>query len=153
MQIEGVKTISQWAGRAERGADTFGSHYSEFEVELYDLTGEKEQIVHDKIREVLINTPGISFELNSFLVERVDETSSGFTSPIVIQIFGNSLVNIDYAGLSLLQNSKLNLEIIINRRKKGDLSNLDVLQAELLTLQREKLLSDIKFNIEKLNVV
>lgn len=103
LQIEGVKTISQWAGRAERGADTFGSHYSEFEVELYDLTGEKEQIVHDKIREVLINTPGISFELNSFLVERVDETSSGFTSPIVIQIFGNSLVNIDIASNKLHQ--------------------------------------------------
>ena len=103
LQIEGVKTISQWAGRAERGADTFGSHYSEFEVELYDLTGEKEQIVHDKIREVLINTPGISFELNSFLFERVDETSSGFTSPIVIQIFGNSLVNIDIASNKLHQ--------------------------------------------------
>ena len=34
MAIDGVKTMSQWAGRAERGADTFGSHYSELEVEL-----------------------------------------------------------------------------------------------------------------------
>ena len=34
MAIDGVKTMSQWAGRAERGADTYGSHYSELEVEL-----------------------------------------------------------------------------------------------------------------------
>ena len=45
----------------------------------------------------------MNFELNSFLVERVDETSSGFTSPIVIQIFGNSLVNIDIASNKLHQ--------------------------------------------------
>jgi CzcA family heavy metal efflux pump len=104
LAIEGVKTMSQWAGRAERGADTFGSHYSEFEVELYDLTGKKQQNVFDKIREVLINTPGISFEANSFLIERVDETSSGFTSPIVIQVFGNSLIEIDSASSKLYQN-------------------------------------------------
>lgn len=98
LQIDGVKTMSQWAGRAERGADTFGSHYSEFEVELYDLSGEKQQIVFDKMREILTNTPGISFEANSFLIERVDETSSGFTSPIVIQIFGDNLADIDIAS-------------------------------------------------------
>ena len=43
LAIEGVKTMSQWAGRAERGADTFGSHYSEFEVELNDLSGKEQQ--------------------------------------------------------------------------------------------------------------
>ena len=108
MQIEGVKTMSQWAGRAERGADTFGSHYSEFEVELNDLSGKRQQIIFDKIRDVLINTPGISFEANSFLIERVDETASGYTSPIVIQIFGDSLIDIDNASnkiyLKLLNN-------------------------------------------------
>ena len=108
LDIEGVKTMSQWAGRAERGADTFGSHYAEFEVELYDLNGEKQQIVFDRMREVLINTPGISFEANSFLIERVDETSSGFTSPIVIQIFGNSLINIDIAS------NKINQDLLKN---------------------------------------
>ena len=35
------------------------------------------------MRHILSSTPGITFEANSFLIERVDETSSGFTSPIV----------------------------------------------------------------------
>ena len=93
--------MSQWAGRAERGADTFGSHYSEFEVELESLSGEKQQIIFNKIKDILVNTPGISFEANSFLIERVDETSSGYSSPIVLQIFGNNLDEIDTASSKL----------------------------------------------------
>jgi Cu/Ag efflux pump CusA len=34
LAIPGVRSASQWAGRAERGADTYGSHYSEYEVRL-----------------------------------------------------------------------------------------------------------------------
>lgn len=108
LDIEGVKTMSQWAGRAERGADTFGSHYSEFEVELESLSGKKQQIIFNKIKDILVNTPGISFEANSFLIERVDETSSGYSSPIVLQIFGNNLSEIDIAS------SKLYKKIIDN---------------------------------------
>ena len=95
LAIEGVKTMSQWAGRAERGADTFGSHYSEFEVELNHLSGKEQQNIYDEMRNILHRTPGITFEANSFLIERVDETSSGFTSPIVIQLFGNNLDELD----------------------------------------------------------
>jgi Cu/Ag efflux pump CusA len=32
--IEGVRSVGQWVGRAPNGADTFGTHYSEFEVEI-----------------------------------------------------------------------------------------------------------------------
>ena len=34
MAVPGIQTVSQWAGRAERGADTYGSHYSEYEVQI-----------------------------------------------------------------------------------------------------------------------
>ena len=64
LNIDGVKTMSQWAGRAERGADTFGSHYSEFEVELNDISGKEQQRVFDEMRNILISTPGINFEAN-----------------------------------------------------------------------------------------
>jgi Cu/Ag efflux pump CusA len=37
--VPGVVSVSQWAGRAERGADTYGSHYSEYEVRLNSLSG------------------------------------------------------------------------------------------------------------------
>jgi Cu/Ag efflux pump CusA len=32
--IEGVQSVGQWVGRSPNGADTFGTHYSEFEVEI-----------------------------------------------------------------------------------------------------------------------
>ena len=116
LSIDGVKTISQWAGRAERGADTYGSHYSEFEVELYDISGKEQQRVYNEMRHILSSTPGITFEANSFLIERVDETSSGFTSPIVLQLFGNDLHELDKVANQLffkLKQSELLIDIQI----------------------------------------
>jgi CzcA family heavy metal efflux pump len=95
LQIPGVRSVSQWAGRAERGADTFGSHYSEYEVDLEPLPGAKQQRVLETIREVLRSFPGILFEANTFLIERVDETISGYTSPVVINIYGTDLDYLD----------------------------------------------------------
>lgn len=95
LDIAGVRSVSQWAGRAERGADTFGSHYSEFEVDLEPLSGGEQQQVLDGLREVLGDFPGILFEANTFLIERVDETISGYTSPVVVNVYGNDLDTLD----------------------------------------------------------
>ena len=96
--IEGVRSVSQWAGRAELGADTFGVHYSEFEVDLEPLPGSEQQRVKDSIRAILESFPGLFTELNSFLIERIDETISGYTSPIVINVYGNDLDALDVAA-------------------------------------------------------
>lgn len=90
-QIDGVRSTSQWAGRAERGADTFGTHYSEYEIDLVPLEGQAQQRVLDEIRHVLAAFPGVSSEVNTFLTERIDETISGYTSPVVVNIYGNNL--------------------------------------------------------------
>ncbi|MEQ1484713.1 efflux RND transporter permease subunit [Methyloglobulus sp.] len=95
MAIAGVESVSQWAGRAERGADTYGSHYSEYEIRLKPNSGAGQQEILDKLRTVLGNFPGIGFEANTFLIERVDETISGYTSPVVVNIFGNDLNALD----------------------------------------------------------
>ncbi len=95
LKIEGVESVSQWAGRAERGADTFGSHYSEYEVRLKPLSGSGQQQVLESLREILNNFPGILYEANTFLIERVDETISGYTSPVVVNIYGNDLNVLD----------------------------------------------------------
>lgn len=96
LNIPGVVSVSQWAGRAERGADTFGSHYSEFEVDLaYDLSGQEQQTVLDEIREILETYPGIQYEAYNFLSERIYETISGYTTPIVVNVYGNDLDALD----------------------------------------------------------
>ncbi len=98
LQVDGVRSMSQWAGRAERGADTYGSHYAEYEVELEPLSGREQQEVFDRIREILNRTPGIASELNTFLTERVDETVSGYAAPLAVRIFGPDLGVLDAAA-------------------------------------------------------
>lgn len=95
LKINGVVSVSQWAGRAERGADTYGSHYSEYEVHLSPLSGKEQQRVLTELRETLKNFLGIAYEVNTFLTERVDETISGYTSPVVVNIYGNDLNALD----------------------------------------------------------
>jgi len=94
-EIEGVRSTSQWAGRAERGADTFGTHYSEYEIDLVPMDGPEQQAVLDEIRLVLELFPGINSEVNTFLTERIDETISGYTSPVVVNIYGKNLLELD----------------------------------------------------------
>ncbi len=95
MAIPGIQSVSQWAGRAERGADTYGSHYSEYEVRLESMSGAGQQQIKDRLRAILTNFPGILFETNTFLTERVDETISGYTAPVVVNIYGNDLNQLD----------------------------------------------------------
>ncbi len=103
LEIPGIESVSQWAGRAERGADTFGSHYSEYEVRLAPLSGVEQQQVLEKLRQVLNAFPGILYEANTFLTERIDETISGYTSPVVVNIYGNDLNNLDSKAQSIAQ--------------------------------------------------
>lgn len=95
LKIPGVQSVSQWAGRAERGADTYGSHYSEYEVRLNPLSGEQQQQIMERLRKILDGFPGITAEANTFLTERIDETISGYTSPVVVNIYGNDLNALD----------------------------------------------------------
>ena len=105
-EIQGVKSVAQWVGRSPLGADTFGTHYSEFEIELNDLNGVEQDKVLKKIRD-LVQTDddneykksdgfvGVNFAINTFLTERIEETISGYNASIVINIFGDNLNSLD----------------------------------------------------------
>lgn len=95
LQLPEIESVSQWAGRAERGADTYGSHYSEYEIRLHPSTGTEQQQVLDKLTEILDHFPGVVYEANTFLTERIDETISGYTSPVVINLYGDDLNLLD----------------------------------------------------------
>ncbi|NOT13997.1 MAG: efflux RND transporter permease subunit [Methylotenera sp.] len=107
--IKGVKSVAQWVGRAPNAADTFGTHYSEFEVELEKTTGPEQHYILERIREELAGEEvdddddgiaetgfiGVNFAINTFLTERIEETISGYTSAMVINIHGQDLDALD----------------------------------------------------------
>lgn len=90
-----VRAVAQRVGRAEKGEDTFGTHYSEFEVDLKPLEGEQAEFAQSEIRNRLAQFPGVNFAAKTFLTERVEETLSGYTYSVVVNIFGNDLDVLD----------------------------------------------------------
>ncbi|MFM9912354.1 MAG: efflux RND transporter permease subunit [Methylophilaceae bacterium] len=103
--IQGVQSVAQWVGRAQNGADTFGTHYSEFEVEIGTLSGEQQARILKQIRATLAGYPGVSFAVdsypgvnfavNTFLTERIEETISGYTASTVVNLYGDNLDTLD----------------------------------------------------------
>lgn len=107
--IKGVKSVTQWVGRAQNGADTFGTHYSEFEIEIGTVSGEKQDQILSDIREELagdsqdadkdgvaeIGFIGVNFAINTFLTERIEETISGYAASTVINLYGDDLDALD----------------------------------------------------------
>lgn len=90
-----IATVEQQAGRAEQGEDTWGPQRSEFHVELKPLAGAEEAQVAEEIRAVLGRVPGIQFEVMTFLGDRISESISGETAPVVVNLFGDDLDALD----------------------------------------------------------
>jgi CzcA family heavy metal efflux pump len=93
-----VATVEQQIGRAELGEDTWGPHQSEFHVELKSLTADEEEAVPGEIRKALESVPGIQFEIMTFLGDRIGESISGETAPVVVNLFGDNLDDLDQAA-------------------------------------------------------
>ncbi|HEY7684050.1 MAG TPA: efflux RND transporter permease subunit [Gemmatimonadales bacterium] len=90
-----VHSVAQRAGRAELSEDTWGTHYSEIEVELKPLAGDEARTVEDSLRAHLAGFPGVSFAIRGFLTERIEETLTGSTAELVVRIFGDDLDSLD----------------------------------------------------------
>jgi CzcA family heavy metal efflux pump len=102
--LPGVRSVAQWVGRAELGADTAGSHYSEFEVELESSSGQEQERILGDIRRAIGNFegekggggfPGVIFAVNTFLTERIEETVAGYPAQVAINLYGPELDNLD----------------------------------------------------------
>lgn len=99
LKIPYVRSVYQRVGRAEEvGEDIWGTHYSELGVGLKPLTEAQAESAQSEIRGILQKYPGINFAINSFLSERIEETISGYTAPLVINIYGDDLDELDKAG-------------------------------------------------------
>jgi CzcA family heavy metal efflux pump len=93
-----VRSVAQRIGRAELSEDTWGTHYTEFEVDLVPLTGEDAESVQDDLRRMLAGFPGVNFAIRGFLAERIEETLTGSTAELVVRVFGDDLDSLDVAA-------------------------------------------------------
>lgn len=104
--IKGVRSVAQWVGRSKNGADTFGTHYSEFEIEIGALPGREQARILREIREKLSGAEGasftgVTFAVNTFLTERIEETITGYAAPLVVSLYGNDLDALDRDALAV----------------------------------------------------
>src|SRR3989475_2023403 len=90
-----ISSVAQKVGRAELADDTWGPHYSEFNVDLKPLPGDVAEFVQSEIREALLKFPGAYFAIKPFLTERIEETVSGLTAEVAIKVFGDDLDALD----------------------------------------------------------
>ena len=113
-KIEGIKSVAQWVGRSPMGADTFGTHYSEFEIELDVLDGPSQDRILDQINAIVNGNDndelniknqggfvGVNFAINTFLTERIEETISGYNASVVVNVYGNDLDALDQDGQNI----------------------------------------------------
>ena len=120
LQIDGVKSVAQWVGRAQNGFDPFGPHYSEVEIEIGPLDGATQERILADIRRTVtgddgdedrtdeeaaesVGFPGLAFSVNTFLTERIGETESGFPATLVVQVFGTNLDRLDADASAVAQ--------------------------------------------------
>ncbi|KZC20240.1 MULTISPECIES: efflux RND transporter permease subunit [Rhodanobacter] len=95
-QLPTVRSVAQRVGRAEKATDTYGTHYSEIEVDLKPgLSGDEAEAAQADIRKALSGFVGLNFSVKTFLTERVEETLSGYTAAVAVNIFGNDLDVLD----------------------------------------------------------
>jgi CzcA family heavy metal efflux pump len=90
-----VQSVAQRVGRAEKANDTWGTHYSEIEVDLKPLSGEEAEEAQADVRKALSGFLGVNFSVKTFLTERVEETLSGYTAAVAVNVFGNDLDVLD----------------------------------------------------------
>jgi len=94
-QVPGVRLVAQRAGRANEVVDPMGVQLSEFEVDLEPMSASGQSGALRRIQQALARFPGLTTSVNTFLVERIDETISGVTAPVVVNVFGDNLDVID----------------------------------------------------------
>jgi CzcA family heavy metal efflux pump len=96
-QLPEVRSVAQRAGRAEESEDTWGPHYSELEVDLKPgLSGDDAEKAQADIRKTFAGFLGVNAAVMTFLTERIEETLSGYTAAVVVNIFGNDLDLLDH---------------------------------------------------------
>lgn len=95
LELPDVRAVAQRVGRAEAYEDTWGTHYSEMEVDLKPLEREQAEHARAEVQNKVREFAGINSSVETFLTERIEETLSGYTAAVVVNVFGNDLDVLD----------------------------------------------------------
>ena len=98
-----VGTVEQQIGRASLGEDTWGTHQSEFHVELKPDADVDQSEAQDALRKILAQYPGLQSEVVTFLGDRISESITGETADIAIKVFGDNLDALDTVAQRITQ--------------------------------------------------
>jgi len=98
-----VATIEQQIGRASLGEDTWGTHQSEFHLELKPDADVDQSEAQDALRKILANYPGLQSEVVTFLGDRISESITGETADIAVKVFGDNLDALDTVAQQITQ--------------------------------------------------
>jgi Cu/Ag efflux pump CusA len=98
-----IATVGEKAGRADLSS-TRGPYQSEMDVALQpNLNGQQNEAALEGIHRALRKFPGVTFTVNTFLAERMEEIVSGYTSAVVLNIFGPHLKVLDRKAQQVAQ--------------------------------------------------
>ncbi len=91
LRLPYVRAFAQRIGQTREAEDINGPHQSEIDLDLKPLSRGEYDKAQNAIRQVLSRFNGATFALESFLTERINETLSGYTAAVVVNIYGNNL--------------------------------------------------------------
>jgi CzcA family heavy metal efflux pump len=94
-QMPEVASVVLHAGHADLSNEHAGTNKAEMDVTLTPEGGAQGEALQARILATVRGVPGVRWTANTFLVERIHETLSGQTAPIVITVFGPSLTELD----------------------------------------------------------
>jgi CzcA family heavy metal efflux pump len=90
LELPYVRSVAQRVGRAEAD-DVFGPQSSELEIDLHPVSGAVAKQAQEAIAAKLATVPGAAATVETFLTERINETISGYSAPVVANVYGNDL--------------------------------------------------------------
>jgi CzcA family heavy metal efflux pump len=90
-RVPEVQMVAPRAGRAELDEATAGMNAAEIDVKLDLHGGRKRDEIAADVRRALEGIVGYTFEVESYLSERIMEVMSGSTASIAVKIFGPDL--------------------------------------------------------------
>ncbi|HEX2943844.1 MAG TPA: efflux RND transporter permease subunit, partial [Rhodopila sp.] len=90
-----VAYVDLRAGRATLSNEHGGTNTGEMDVTLTPRGSAEGPDIQQRLLRAVADIPGVRWSANTFLVERIHETLSGNTAPVVVTIFGDNLAALD----------------------------------------------------------